>query len=190
MTVQEVVEPDGNYKGLLIQYCQERGLSQPKFTETQHGTPDAPSWKVTVHYGDRVHETTDPIPGAKKGAHQFAAKQVLDSINENRQRLLTGDMTTEYDDSQDDIGQDGIAKEIIAQENVKSQERTDPIDVSLPLVTGALTIANERLTSAQPGRYRTISDAEFSRKVAQLTMQIVRDLVKAADEANVQFPQT
>ena len=26
-----------NYKGLLIQYCQERGLSQPTYTETQHG---------------------------------------------------------------------------------------------------------------------------------------------------------
>lgn len=185
MTVQEVIEPDDNYKGLLIQYCQERGLSQPRFTETQHGTPDTPSWKVTVHYGDRVHETADPVPGAKKGAHQFAAKQVLDSINENRHRLLTGDSTTEDDDSQDDMGQNGIAQDISER-----LESIDPIDVSLPLVTGALTIANERLTSAQPGRYRTISDAEFSSKLAQLTMQIVRDLVKAAEEANVQFPQT
>lgn len=185
MTVQDVVEPDGNYKGLLIQYCQERGLNQPRFTETQHGTPDAPSWKVTVHYGDRVHETTDPIPGAKKGAHQFAAKQVLDSINENRERLLTGNATSEDDNSQDDIG-----KEIVAIENIEGQTHFEPIDVSWELVTSSLTIANERLTSAQPGRYRTISDAEFSRKVAQLTMQIVRDLVKAADEANIEFPQT
>lgn len=180
MTFQDVVEPDGNYKGLLIQYCQERGLNQPRFTETQHGTPDAPSWKVTVHYGDKVHETSDPIPGAKKGAHQFAAKQVLDEINENRQRLLSGDVTTE-----DDISQDNIDEDII-----EIQSQTEQIDVPLELVTGAMTIANERLGSAQPGRYRTISDADFSRKVAQLTMQIVRDLVKAADEANVQFPQT
>ncbi len=180
MTVQDVVEPDGNYKGLLIQYCQERGLSQPRFTETRHGTPDAPSWKVTVHYGDRIHETIDPIPGAKKGAHQFAAKQVLDAINENRQRLLTGDLTTADDENQESIDVDII----------EAQESIEQIDASWELVTGALTIANERLTSAQPGRYRTISDAEFSRKVAQLTMLIVRDLVNAADEANVQFPQT
>ncbi len=175
MTVQEVVESDGNYKGLLIQYCQERGLSQPRFTETQHGTPDAPSWKVTIHYGDRVHETTDPIPGAKKGAHQFAAKQVLDSINESRQRLLTGDVVTEDDNIE------GV---------IEIQARTEQINVSLELVTSALAIANERLGSVQPGRYRNISDAEFSRKVAQLTMQIVKDLVKAADEANVMYPKT
>ena len=185
MTVQDVVEPDGNYKGLLIQYCQERGLDQPRFTETQHGTPDAPSWKVTVHYGDRVHETTEPIPGAKKGAHQFAAKQVLDSINENRERLLTGDATTENNDCQNEID-----KEIVAQENIEKQTHFEPIDVSWELVTSSLAIANERLTSAQPGRYRTISDAEFSRKVAQLTMQIVRELAKAADEASIEFPQT
>lgn len=179
MTVQDVVEPDGNYKGLLIQYCQERGLSQPRFTETQHGTPDAPSWKVIVHYGDRVHETTDPIPGAKKGAHQFAAKQVLDSINENRQRLLSGDVNSKDDNSQD----------IIPQGNIEGQALIEQIDAPLELVTSALTVANERLSSAQPGRYRTISDAEYSRKVAQLTMQIVRDLVKAADEAKVRFQQ-
>lgn len=180
MTFQDVVEPDDNYKGLLIQYCQERGLSQPRFTETQHGTPDAPSWKVTVHYGDRIHETIDPIPGAKKGAHQFAAKQVLDSINENRQRLLAGDVGTE-DDSQGDIVQDMVEE---------MHALTEPLDVPLPLVTSTLTIANERLSAGQPTRYRSISDTEFSRKVAQLTMQIVRDLVKAADEANIKFPQT
>lgn len=190
MTVQDVVEPDGNYKGLLIQYCQERGLSQPRFTETQHGTPDAPSWKVIVHYGDRVHETTEPIPGAKKGAHQFAAKQVLDSINENRQRLLSGDGMSEDDNSQDDSAHEIIAQEIDGNEILDRHAHIEPIDAPLPLVTSAFAIANERLNSAQPGRYRTISDAEYSRKVAQLTMQIVRDLVKAADEAKVNLPQT
>ena len=170
----EVLEPDGNYKGLLIQYCQERGLSQPRFTETQHGTPDSPSWKVTVHYGDKVHETEDPIPGAKKGAHQFAAKQILETINENRERLLTGDI-----ESQDDI-------EI--SEVVEMPAPAEPIEVALPLVTSALTIANERLGTSQPSRYRGVSDTEFSHKLTQLTMQIVRDLVKAADEANIKFP--
>lgn len=171
MLVRDIdfAEPDGNYKGLLIQYCQERGLSQPRFTETQLGTPDAPSWKVTVHYGDRVHETVDPIPGAKKGAHQFAAKQVLDTISENRERLLTGETDTEDD---------------ILPEPVE----TPTLDVALPLVTSAMTIANERLSASQPSRYRGLSDAEFSRKLAQLTMLIVRDIAKAADEANVKFP--
>lgn len=174
MPFQDVVEADGNYKGLLIQYCQERGLSQPRFTETQHGTPDAPSWKVTVHYGDRVHEMDEPIPGAKKGAHQFAAKQVLDAIDENRERLLSGE-----DDVQDQI----------VPELVEISIPDEPLDVALPLVTSALTIANDRLGSSQPSRYRGLSDAEYSRKLAQLTMRIVRDLARAADDANIKFPQ-
>ncbi len=175
MPDREVLESDGNYKGLLIQYCQERGLSQPRFSETQHGTPDAPSWKVTVYYGDRVHETEDPIPGAKKGAHQFAAKQVLEAINENRERLLAGEM-----DAPDDV----------ITEDVEISASMEPLEVALPLVTSALTIANERLGTSQPSRYRGVSDTEFSRKLSQLTMQIVRDLMKAADEANIKFPHT
>ena len=174
MPVQDLVEADGNYKGLLIQYCHERGLSQPRFTETQHGTPDAPSWMVTVHYGDRVHETDEPIPGAKKGAHQFAAKQVLDAIDENRERMLSGE-----DDVQDHI----------VPESVQISIADEPLEVALPLVTSALTIANDRLGSSQPSRYRGLSDAEYSRKLTQLTMRIVRDLARAADEANIKFPQ-
>ena len=169
----DVVETDGNYKGLLIQYCQERGLSQPRFTETQHGTPDAPSWKVTVHYGDRVHETADPIPGAKKGAHQFAAKQVLDTISESRERLLSGEVIQEQ---QNDI-----------QEQIETPVSDEPIEVASSLVTSAMMIANERLSSSQPTRYRTISDTEFSRKLAKLTVQIVRELTNAAVNANIVF---
>jgi hypothetical protein len=169
----DIAEADGNYKGLLIQYCQERGLSQPRFTEIQLGTPDAPSWKVTVYYGDRVHETVDPIPGAKKGAHQFAAKQVLDTISENRERLLVGETDTEDN---------------IFPEPVETLTSDEPLDVALPLVTSAMAIANERLSTSQPSRYRGLSDAEFSRKLAQLTMLIVRNITQAADEANIKFP--
>ena len=174
MPVQDVVEIDGNYKGLLIQYCQERGLSQPRFTETQYGTPDAPSWKVTVHYGDKVYETNEAIPGAKKGAQQIAAKQILNAIDQNRERLLTGG-----DKSQDDF----------LSELVELSIPDETLEVALPLVTSALTIANDRLGSSQPSRYRGISDEEYSRKLTQLTMRIVRDLARAADEANIKFPQ-
>ena len=167
-----VTEPNGNYKGLLIQYCQERGLSQPRFSETQHGTPDAPSWKVTVHYGDRVHEMVEPIPGAKKEAHQFAAKQVLDAISENRERLLAGETDTDN----------------ILPEQVETPTSNESLDVGLPLVTSAMMIANDRLSTSQPSRYRGLSDAEFSRKLAQLTMLIVRDIAEAAAETNIEFP--
>lgn len=174
MPVADVADADGNYKGLLIQYCQARGLSQPRFTETQHGTADAPSWKVTVHYGDRVHETVDPIPGGKKEAHQFAAKQVLAAIDENRERLLAGEDNTEDD---------------VVLEPVEMPAFDEPLEVALPLVTSAMAIANERLGSSQPSRYRSITDAEFSQKLAKLTMQIVRDLMRVADKSNIEFPE-
>ena len=39
MPERDIAESNGNYKGLLIQYCQERGMNHPRFTETQHGRP-------------------------------------------------------------------------------------------------------------------------------------------------------
>ncbi|MCG9128566.1 hypothetical protein JT359_13285 [Candidatus Poribacteria bacterium] len=173
MPERDIAESNGNYKGLLIQYCQERGMNHPRFTETQHGSPEAPSWKVTVEYGDRVHETMDPIPGAKKEAHQFAAKEILDSINESRERLLSGEENT------DDITQ---------FESVEVEPLNESTEVPLSLVTSALTVANERLGSSQPSRYRSITDVEYSQKLAQLTIQIVTDLVKAADKSNIAIP--
>ena len=84
-------EASENYKGLLIQYCQERGLQQPMYTETQHGPGDAPRWQVTVSYGDHVHETPEPVSGSKKFAHQIAAQQVLAEIKSRRESFLAGD---------------------------------------------------------------------------------------------------
>lgn len=182
MPVRDIAESNGNYKGLLIQYCQERGMNHPRFTETQHGTPEAPSWKVTVEYGDRVHETMNPIPGAKKEAHQFAAKEILDTINESRERLLSGEENTD---------ENSMSESLEVQQPTESEDvplSTDSKDVPLSLVTSALTVANERLGSSQPSRYRSITDVEYSQKLAQLTIQIVTDLVKAADKSNIEFP--
>ncbi len=174
MPVQDVVKVNSNYKGLLIQYCQERGLGQPLFTETQHGTPDAPRWKVTVYYGDKVHETNEAIPGAKKGAQQIAAKQVLDAIDQNREQLLTGENNNQ---------------DIVLSDPIELSIPEETLEVPLPLITSALTIANDRLGYSQPSRYRGISDTEYSRKLTQLAMRIVRDLAQAADEANIKLPQ-
>ncbi len=173
MPDRDIAESNGNYKGLLIQYCQERGMNHPRFTETQHGTPEAPMWKVTVQYGDRVHETMYPIPGAKKEAHQFAAKEILDEIYENRERLLSGEENTD----------ENSMSELLEVELLDESK-----EVPLSLVTSALTVANERLGSSQPSRYRSITDVEYSQKLAQLTIQIVTDLVKAADKSNIEFP--
>ena len=156
-----------NYKGLLIQYCQERGLDQPTYTETQLGPADAPQWQVKVCYGNYVHETPEPVTGSKKFAHQIAAQQVLAEIDSRRESFLAGETveTTLAASETEDI----------------SVAASEPIEVPMPLLSTALTIASERLTSAHPSRYRTLTDAEFSDKLSKLTLKIVRDLLTEAE---------
>ena len=157
-----------NYKGLLIQYCQERGLSQPIYTETQIGPADAPQWQIKVSYGNHVHETPEPVSGSKKFAHQIASQQVLAEINSRRESFLTGDTV----------------------DTPPASAPTDipvavPIEVPISLVSSALTIANERLTASQPSRYRTLTDAEFSEKLSKLTLEIVRNLLERAEKDKI-----
>ncbi|RKU19452.1 hypothetical protein C6500_10905 [Candidatus Poribacteria bacterium] len=160
-----------NYKGLLIQYCQERGLRQPTYAETQHGPADSPQWQVTVSYGDWVHETPEPISGSKKFAHQVAAQQVLGEINSRRESFLAGDTVNP-------------APAPISEPAV---EPSVPLEVPIPLVSSALTIANERLTTSQPSRYRTLTDTEFSQKLSKLTLEIVRSLLERAEADRITF---
>ena len=162
-----------NYKGLLIQYCQERGLSQPTYSETQHGPADAPSWQVTVAYGDRAYETPAPVPGSKKFAHQVAAQQALAEIDSRRESFLAGDTA-----------------ESLTTSPVPDPAPTAPttaLEVPIPLVSTALAIANERLTTSQPTRYRTLTDAEFSQKLSKLTLEIVRNLLETAEQQKITF---
>lgn len=152
-----------NYKGLLIQYCQERGLQQPTYTETQQGPADSPQWQVTVSYGEWVHETPEPVAGSKKFAHQVASQQVLAKINARRESFLAGDAVD---------AEPAPAPDVPA---------TVPREVPIPIVSCALTIANERLTTSQPTRYRTLTDAEFSQKLSKLTLEIVRSLLERTE---------
>lgn len=163
-------EASENYKGLLIQYCQERGLRQPTYTEIRQGPSDAPRWQVTVSYGDHVHETPEPVPGSKKFAHQIASQQILAKINSRRESFLAGD----------------TAETIpipASQEN--GAPASVPLEVPMPLVSSALTIASERLTTSQPSRYRTLTDTEFSEKLSKLTLQIVRSLLERAEKDEI-----
>ena len=162
-----------NYKGLLIQYCQERGLSQPTYTETQHGPADAPSWQVTVVYGDRTYETPEPVPGSKKFAHQIAAQQALAEIDSRRENFLAGDTTESL-------------MTLPAPHTAPTLTHT-ALEVPISLVSSALTIANERLTTSQPTRYRTLTDAEFSQKLSKLTLEIVRNLLETAEQQQITF---
>ena len=157
-----------NYKGLLIQYCQERGLGQPIYTETQFGPADAPQWQVKVSYGNHVHETPEPVSGSKKFAHQVASQQVLAQINSRRESFLAGDTVD--------------MPPVSAPTDVPVAV---PIEVPISLVSSALTIANERLTASQPSRYRSLTDAEFSEKLSKLTLEIVRNLLERAEKDKI-----
>ena len=162
-----------NYKGLLIQYCQERGLSQPTYTETQHGPADAPSWQVKVAYGDKIYETPEPVSGSKKFAHQVAAQQVLAEIDSRRESFLAGD----------------TAESLVTLSPPHAAPTLTPpaLEVPISLVSSALAIANERLTTSQPTRYRTLTDAEFSQKLSKLTLEIVRNLLETAEKQKITF---
>ncbi len=166
-----------NYKGLLIQYCQERGLHQPTYTETQLGPSDAPQWQVKVSYGDQVHETPEPVAGSKKFAHQVASQQVLAKIESRRESFLTGEVETSALSALE-------AEDIFEAEDV-SGAAFEPIEVPTPLLSTALTIASERITSANPSRYRTLTDSEFSDKVSKLTLKIVRELLTEAEKGKI-----
>ena len=165
------VEALENYKGLLIQYCQERGLRQPTYTETQQGPADSPQWQVTVSYGDCVYETPEPISGSKRVAHQAAAQQVLDEINSRRESFLAG----------------GAVDTLPAPISEPVLDTLAPLEAPIPLVSNALTIANERLITSQPSRYRMLTDAEFSQKLSKLTLEIVRSLLERAEADKITF---
>ena len=168
LATDEILE---NYKGLLIQYCQERGMNQPTYSETQHGPADAPRWQVKVSYGDRVHETPEPIPGSKRFAHQVAAQQALAEIDSRRENFLAGD----------------VVDNITALPVSDSAPALIPLEAPMSLVSSALTIANERLTTSQPTRYRTLTDAEFAQKLSKLTLEIVRNLLETAEKQEITF---
>ena len=159
-----------NYKGLLIQYCQERGLDQPTYTETQLGSADAPQWQVKVSYGNHIHETPEPVPGSKKFAHQVASQQVLAEIDSRRESFLAGEIIDTASETEN-----------------ASVPTPEPVEVPIQLLSSALTIANERLTASQPSRYRTLTDAEFSSKLSKLTLEIVKDLLQKADADKITF---
>ena len=80
-TANTIVE---NYKGILQEYCHVRNLGDPLYEVTRYGSPNEPSWYVTIKYGQSSHTTSEPLPGSKRLAEQMAAKQVLE-ILESRQ---------------------------------------------------------------------------------------------------------
>lgn len=149
-----------NYKGLLQQYCQKRALGNLTYETDQCGTPNEPSWIVTVKYGETTYTTPAPIRGSKRWAEQMAAKQILEQIESHQEAFLAGDSVEASD----------------ADEQSTEMASPDPLHVPVELVTTALGIANHRLSGQQRGtRYRDSVESKqnnqvFAQNLADLTL--------------------
>ena len=166
-----------NYKGILQQYCQKRALGDLIYETDRQGTSDEPSWIVTVKYGETSYTTPAPIYGSKRLAEKIAAKQVLEQIESHQEAFLVSDSvdTSETDEQSTEVSS------------------IELLYVPTELVTAALGIANHRLAGQQRGtRYRDSVDSKrsnqaFAQNLADLTMQIVREVAGAAEVSGVKF---
>ena len=175
-----------NYKGILQQYCQKRALGVLTYETDQQGTPNEPSWIVIVKYGETTYTTPAPIRGSKRWAEQMAAKQVLEQIESHQEAFLAG--RSEPRSHQMDSVE-------TTETHEQSTEVSSPDSLYVPteLVTTALGIANHRLAGLQRGtRYRDSVESKqsnqvFAQSLAELTVQIVREVASAAEVAGVKF---
>ena len=178
-----------NYKGILQQYCQKRALGDLTYETNQQGTPNEPSWIVTVKYGETTYTTPAPIRGSKRWAEQMAAKQALEQIESRQEAFLAG-----CSESRSHQGDAVETTEMHEQSTEVSSP--EPLYVPTELVTTALGIANHRLAGLQRGtRYRDSVESKqgnqaFAQHLAELTMQIVREIANAAEASDVKFGDT
>ena len=178
-----------DFKGILQQYCQKRALGHLTYETDQQGTPNEPSWVVSIKYGETTYTTPVAIPGSKRWAEKMAAKQVLEQIESHQEAFLAGgsESQSHLDDSVD-------APKIQAESTEVSSP--DPLYVPTELVTTALGIANHRLAGLQRGtRYRDSAESKqgnqaFAQHLAELTIQIVREIANAAETSGVKFGDT
>ena len=178
-----------NYKGILQQYCQKRALGDLIYETNQQGVPNEPSWIVTVKYGQTTYTTPAPIRGSKRWAEQLAAKQILEQIECHQEAFLAGD-------SEAQAYQIDSTEPSATHEQSKKVSTPEPLHVPTELVTTALGIANHRLAGLQRGtRYRDSVESKqgnhaFAQNLADLTMQIVREIANAAEISGVKFGAT
>ena len=178
-----------NYKGILQQYCQKRALGHLTYETDQQGTPNEPSWVVTVKYGETTYTTPIAIPGSKRWAEKMAAKQVLEQIESHQEAFLAGC-------SESGSHRSDTIETTEMREDSTEVSSPDPLYVPTELVTTALGIANHRLAGPQRGtRYRDSVESKqgnqaFAHHLAELTIQIVREVANAAETAGVKFGDT
>lgn len=177
-----------NFKGLLQQLCHTRNLGRPVYESIQQGKPDAPSWIVTVKYGQSSYITPAPIRGSKRFAEQMAAEKVLETIESRQDAFLAGNLL----DGEPEAVQSAEAAagvELPTSETPAAELLHAPVE----LVASALGIANHRLAASRHGpRYREMAESQngskiFAQNLADLTMKIVREVLTAAERSNIKF---
>ena len=178
---------DENYKGLLQEYCHVRNLGDPSYEVTQFGSPNEPRWGVEVRYGGARHSTPEPLRGSKRFAEQIAAKQVLEILESRQKAFLAGESMEKNLSG---------AAEFTSELDSNPVEVADlpPIDAPVELIATALSVASQRMAGAsrRGAKYRESSDSKrdneiYARNVAELTVQIVRELITAAESNNVKI---
>ncbi len=185
-----------NYKGMLQQYCHMRNLDNPSYVVARCGPANEPSWRVEVNYGPFSYATSDPLQGTKRLAEQMAAKQVLESIKQRQEDFLAGKSLPN-----DAIGLEN-SSDVTGAIELQSRIRTPcprvsdsiPVEAPIELITSALSVASERLTRASQrisGFHESCDSKEdnrvFAQNLAELTMRIVREIVKTAKSTDVKF---
>ena len=178
---------DENYKGLLQEYCHVRNLGDPSYEVTQFGSPNEPRWGVEVRYGQTRHSTPEPLRGSKRFAEQIAAKQVLEILESRQEAFLAG---KSLGNKQSDAVQ--CVSEL--RSNPVGEANLSPIDAPVELVATAVTVASRRMAGAsrRGAKYRESSDSSrdneiYARNLAELTVQILRELVATAEANNVKI---
>ena len=176
-----------NYKGLLQEYCHVRNLGDPSYEVTQFGSPNEPSWGVEVRYGGARHSTPEPLCGSKRFAEQIAAKQVLEILKSRQEAFLAGK-------SLENNSSDAVEFTSKLHSNPGEEANLPPIDAPVELVATALSVASQRMAGAsrRGAKYRESADSKrdneiYARNVAELTVQIVRELAAAVESNNIKI---
>ena len=181
-----------NYKGDLQHYCQKHDLVIPTYDAVQSGIPNAPTWIVTVKWGDSEHTTPEPIQDTKKFAEHTAAKQVLELLEAGEPQIEKSQRA-----DSEGVDADSVSEE---ESEVTGTEESQPPTIETPdsekyvvpveLVATALRIANDRMAGfKRERRYSSASGstAKFPDQLAQLTMEIVKAVQKAAKTGRIEI---
>ena len=175
---------DENYKGIFQEYCYARNLGEPVYESSLHGYASEPVWSVTIRYGQSVYTTPNPVHGAKRLAEQIAARQLLEQIESRQEAFLAGEPFDQLPDSE----APHLHQPVASHSEILVHPPSEPLHVSVELITTALEIANNHLAeSGQSARLSQSSDKVFAQDLANLTIAVVRELAKSDAEANTRL---